>query len=182
MSETDLGILCRTLQCQQLLSSTYPTHNPFYSFDLEPTSVSSSNAKSQWLLRFKTAYSALELFFSPLNSADRGRALGSLIIPGNIMTLLAEWRVGPGSEAECFCFYGFAALGLQFVPGVLHKLWGPPRQTSELCSGLSLIITDLFSFFSLSMAKSVLAKLTRLELGRGWGRGDICMVYDQNLF
>lgn len=91
MSETDLGILCRTLQCQQLLSSTYSTHNPFYSFDLEPTSVSSSSAKSQWLFRFKTAYSALELFFFSLpNSADRGRALGSLIIPGTIMTLLAE--------------------------------------------------------------------------------------------
>lgn len=63
MSETDLEILCRTLQCQQLPSYTYSTHNPFYSFDLEPTSVSSSSAKSEWLLRFETAHSVLELSF-----------------------------------------------------------------------------------------------------------------------
>lgn len=45
----------------------------------------------------------------------------------------------------------------------LAQLRGPIRQASESCSGLSLTITDLFSFFFLSMAKNVLAKLSRLE-------------------
>lgn len=77
------------------------------------------------------------------------------------MTLLAEWRLGPGSQLECCCFYDFAALGLH-CPQVSSTT--KARQTSESSSGLSLTITDLVSFF-LAMAKSVLAKFTRLELG-----------------
>lgn len=52
------------------------------------------------------------------------------------------------------------------MPQLSCSARGPVRQTSESCSGLHLIISDLLSLFFLSMAMNVLAELTRLEW---WG-------------
>lgn len=75
-------------------------------------------------------------------------------------------------------FLGICCPGSTVCHRGLAQLRGPARHTTESCSGLSLTITDLVSFFFLFTAKSVLAKFTRLELRRG----DMCIMYDQNLF
>lgn len=152
MSETDLEILCRTLQCQQLLSCTYSTHNPFYSFDLEPTSVSSSSAKSQWLPRFKTAYSALELSFQFSWQRQSPRVLDE---PREHDDAACRIEIGSWEEAWMLPSLCLCCPGSKVRHRCLSQPRSPARQSSEACSGSGLIITDLFCFFFLSTAKNV---------------------------